>query len=267
MKQRPSAQDPIGVFDSGVGGLSILRAVRTALPAENLIYVADSAHLPYGEKPVAIIQQRAAVISEFLLTQGAKAILVACNTATAAAIDFLRNRFDVPFIGVEPAVKPAVAMTRSRIVGVLATGATTASVRLGKLLQRFGSGAELIVQPCPGLVDRVEAAQFDDEQTLQLVRRYVSPLIERGADTLVLGCTHYPFLESAIRAAASDGVSIIDTGEPVARELARRLEALGLTRIGNDGCETFWTSGTPQTVAAMISRLWGRPIEVDLLPY
>lgn len=247
--------------------MSILRAMRAALPAEELIYVADSVHLPYGEKSVGFIEQRATAISEFLLAQGAKTIVVACNTATAAAIDQLRRRFDVPFIGVEPAVKPAVALTRSGIVGVLATGATTASVRLGNLLQRFGNGVEVIVQPCPGLVDRVEAGQFDDAGTLQLVHSYVAPLIERGADTLVLGCTHYPFLESAIRAAAGVGVGIIDTGEPVARELVRRLEMHGLSRNGNDGRVTFWTSGTPQTVAAMISRLWGRPIEVGLLPY
>jgi glutamate racemase len=172
---------PIGVFDSGVGGLSILRAVRSALPAEDLIYVADSGYLPYGEKPVAFIQQRAAAISGFLQAQGAKAILVACNTATATAIDHLRECFEMPFIGVEPAVKPAAALTRSGIVGVLATGATTASVRLGSLLQRFGSGVEVIVQPCPGLVEKVEAAQFDTAETRALVSDYVAPLIARGA--------------------------------------------------------------------------------------
>lgn len=260
------AERPIGVFDSGIGGLSILRAVRNALPAEDFTYVADSGYLPYGEKPIAFIEQRAATVSEFLLAQGAKAILVACNTATAAAIESLRRRFDVPFVGVEPAVKPAAALTRTGVIGVLATGATTASVRMGSLLQRFGGGVEFIVQSCPGLVEQVEAGQANSAETLQLVRGYVAPLIERGADTLVLGCTHYPFLDSVIRVAAGAGVNIIDTGEPVARELVRRLQALGLTRNARNGNETFWTSGTPQAVGAMISQFWGRAVEVRLLP-
>jgi glutamate racemase len=265
-KPMSGAGQPIGVFDSGVGGLSILRAVRSALPAEELIYVADTGYLPYGEKPVAFIQQRATAISEFLQARGAKAILVACNTATATAIDHLRQRFELPFIGVEPAVKPAAALTRSGVIGVLATGATTASVRLGSLLQRFASGVEVIVQPCPGLVEKVEAAQCETAETLALVQSYVAPLVARGADTLVLGCTHYPFLEPAIRAAAGDTGRLLDTGEPVARGLARRLDALGIARNGGRGGETFWTSGTPQAVAAMVGRLWGDAVEVRSLP-
>ncbi len=262
MSVAAAAAQPVGAFDSGLGGLSILRAVRARLPHEDLIYVADAGYLPYGEKTVAEIQTRALTVSEFLIAQGAKAILVACNTATAAAIELLRERLPVPFVGVEPAIKPAVSMTRSGRIGVLATGATTGSVRLGNLLRRFGHSVEIIVQPCPGLVEQVEAGLAGSDETRRMVEGYVQPLVARGIDTLVLGCTHYPFLEQAIRAAAGPSVTLLDTGEPVARELARQLETRGLARSHGQGDERFWTSGTPASLAARIAPLWGRRVEV-----
>lgn len=250
---------PVGVFDSGVGGLSILRAVRDALPAEHLLYLADAGHLPYGDKPVSEIRARAQAVTEFLLSQGAKAIVVACNTATAAAIDELRERFRVPFVGVEPAVKPAAGLTRSGVVGLLVTGSTGTSARLDRLLQRYGSRVEIMVQPCPGLVEQVEREAFDDEQTLALLRSYIEPLLKRGADTLILGCTHYVFLEPAIRRIAGPQVTVLETGAPVAQELARRLESQRLTRYGSAGTEVFWTTGSAEHLTRLLGRVWPRP--------
>ena len=260
MNLEPEA--PVGAFDSGIGGLSILRAVRGALPAEHLLYVADAGHLPYGEKTIAQIEARAHAITEFLLDQGAKAILLACNTATAAAIDSLRHRFAVPFVGVEPAVKPAAALTRSGVVGLLVTGSTGSSARLDRLLQRFASHIQVLVQPCPGLVEQVERAAFEEPATAQLLRRYIEPLLEQGADTLILGCTHYAFLEPAIRRLAGPHVNVLETGAPVAQELRRQLAEHHLLREAGQGAETFWTTGSPELLARLVQRVWTHPAPV-----
>jgi glutamate racemase len=197
--------DPIGVFDSGVGGLTVLREIRRELPQEALLYVADSGHAPYGDKPHQAIIARSLAISEFLIGQGAKAIVVACNTATAAAVSELRARYSLPIVAMEPAVKPAVARTRSGVVGVLATSQTAASHRFVQLLGRFNVGAEVLVQPCPGLVERIEAGDLDGGTTRALVADYLTPLLEQGADTLVLGCTHYPILTPLIHGSFCNG--------------------------------------------------------------
>lgn len=262
-----NASEAIGVFDSGVGGLSVLRAVRAALPAEDLMYVADSAHVPYGDKPEHFIEARAIAVSEFLLSQGAKAIVVACNTATSAAIVALRARFAAPIIGMEPAVKPAACTTRSGVVGVLATSGTLASGKFAGLLHRFGDKAEVCVQACAGLVERVEAGDIASDATRALLASYVIPLVRDGADTLVLGCTHYPFLTPLIQAIAGPEVAILDPSPAVARELKRRLEEHGLmTTTDRPGATTFWTSGTPSVVRPVISMLWAGDVEVRPLP-
>jgi glutamate racemase len=254
---------PIGVFDSGVGGLSVLRAIRRELPGEDLLYVADSAHVPYGDKPVAFIQQRSLAVAEFLLRLEAKAIVVACNTATSAAVAMLRERFQVPIVGMEPAVKPALTHTRSGVVGVLATAGTVNSDKFANLLARVGNGAEVVVQPCPGFVEAVERGELDGNETYSLVERTIVPLLQRGADTLVLGCTHYPFLRTLIEQIAGPAVSVVDPSPAVARELRRRLVEQRLLSGGTgEGSERFWSSASPQRVQPLIAQLWGRDVDV-----
>jgi glutamate racemase len=254
---------PIGVFDSGVGGISVLREIRRELPHEDLLYVADSAHAPYGDKPTEVIVQRALAVTEFLLTQGAKAVVVACNTATGAAAQALRGRYRIPIIAMEPAVKPAVAHTRSGVVGVLATSQTLASHNFVRLLGRFNAGAEVLVQPCPGLVERVEAGDLEGEATRALLAAYLTPLLAQGADTLVLGCTHYPHLRPLIADLAGPEVLIMDSGAAVARQVRRRLEEAGLLAAeGRTGTEQFWTSGRSDLARGLIGRLWGAGLEV-----
>jgi glutamate racemase len=259
--------DPIGVFDSGVGGLSVLRDIRRELPLEDLLYVADSGHAPYGDKPQEVIAGRALAVTEFLLAEGAKAVVVACNTATAAAAQALRARFAVPIIAMEPAVKPAVASSRSGVVGVLATSQTAASHKFVQLLGRLNVGAEVLVQPCPGLVERVEAGDLDGEATRALLADYLMPLLEQGADTLVLGCTHYPHLTPLIQDLAGPQVTVMSSGAAVARQLRRRLDEVRLLALeARPGTERFWTSGPPDRARALIARLWGAPVEVTALP-
>ena len=183
----------IGVFDSGVGGLSVLRHIRAVMPEERLIYVADSAHVPYGDKSDAYIEDRSRILTRFLVEQGACAVVIACNTATAAAAAALRAEFALPIIGMEPALKPAVAATSSGVVGVLATVGTLESARFAALLERFAGDVQIITQASPGLVEQVERADLAGPQTRALVERYTRPLLARGADTIILGCTHYPF--------------------------------------------------------------------------
>jgi glutamate racemase len=260
-------QQPIGIFDSGLGGLSVARHIRALLPAEDLRYVADSAHIPYGAKPAAFVIERSLAIGEFLLEQGAKAIVVACNTATAAAVTELRARFDVPIVAMEPGVKPAVELTLSGVVGVLATEGTLGSLRFRSLVERYGSEARVVVQPCHGWVEQVESGELGSAEAEALVHRTVEPLLRLGADTLVLGCTHYPFLVDTIRKVAGDQIGIIDTGGAVARELKRRLAQAGLLREpSRPGEERFWTSGEVALVRPMLERLWGLQTVLRKLP-
>jgi glutamate racemase len=261
------AEDPIGVFDSGVGGLSVLREIRRELPGEHLLYVADSGHAPYGDKPAELIEARAVAIIEFLISQRAKAIVVACNTATGVAIRMLRARFSLPIIAMEPAVKPAAAHTRSGVVGVLATSRTIASDNFARLHERFGTEVKILMQACPGLVEQVEAGDLQGARTRALIERYVAPLVVQGADTIVLGCTHYPFLAALIREIAGPGVAIIDPSAAIARELRRRLAAAQLLSTGSrGGTEQFWTSSTPDASRPVIAQLWQVGIAVHHMP-
>ncbi len=258
---------PIGVFDSGVGGLSVLREIRTALPQENLIYVADSGSAPYGDRPREFIRERAETIVEFLIGERVKAIVVACNTATAVAIQALRSRFTIAIVAMEPPVKPAAAISRSGVIGVLATSRTLASESFARLAEKYGKGVRILLQPCPGLMEQVEKAELDGPRTKELVASYLRPLLDRGADTIVLGCTHYPFLLPIIRAIAGPTVSVIDPAAAVARQLRRRLNAgKSLSSTGNPGTERFWTSGAPDQVKPVVARLWGKHVDVHSLP-
>jgi glutamate racemase len=256
---------PIGVFDSGVGGLSVFRAIREELPLEDLIYVGDSGFAPYGDRSHEFVQGRAAAITEFLVAEGSKAVVVACNTATGIAVDLLRCRFhDVPIVAVEPAVKPAATMTKTGVVGVLATSGTLASPNVTRLLNKYGVHVEILTQAGPGLVEQVEKGELSGGATRALLEKYVPPLIAKGADVLVLGCTHYPFLAAEIRDLVGPGVEIIDPATAVARELRRRLDAGGLLSTGDRmSTQRFLTTGTPTGVAAIMSQLLGTTIDVE----
>ncbi|OGT91500.1 MAG: glutamate racemase [Gammaproteobacteria bacterium RIFOXYA12_FULL_61_12] len=263
-----TSQQPIGVFDSGVGGLSVLAHIRRRLPRERLIYAADSAHVPYGDKPTAEIRRRSLAVAESLLGLGAKALVVACNTATAVAIHDLRNHYPhLPIVGMEPGVKPAVAQSRARKVGVLATTGTLRSGRFSHLLERHGGGAEVIMQPCPGLVERVERGELSDGITEALLKRYLEPLLENGVDSLVLGCTHYPFLIPLIERLAGPGVTVIDTGPAVARQVEQRLSGQDLLNGHQAGGGIrFFTSGELDRHRSMFERLWGESLLLESLP-
>jgi glutamate racemase len=260
-----TAAPAIGVFDSGVGGLSVLKHVRAALPRHRLLYVADSGHVPYGDKTPEHIRERSFTITSFLIEQGAEVVVIACNTATAAAATSLRARFSIPIVGMEPAVKPAVAATRTGVVGVLATVGTLESAKFAALLEQYAGDVEIVAQACPGLVEQVEAADLDTPATRTLLERYTQPLLARGADTLVLGCTHYPFLRPQIAALVGSGVTLIDTGEAVAKQVVRRLPpaASGAAEAVPD--ESFWTTGDIGAARRIVPRLWGRPVAVSAL--
>ncbi len=262
-------QGPIGVFDSGVGGLSVLRHIRAALPSEDLLYFADSGCAPYGDKPEAVILARSLNIAGFLLERGAKALVVACNTATAAAIAPLRQRYpNLPLIGVEPALKPAARLTHSGTVGVLATSGTLASAKFEILHQRIAAetGIRFLLQPCPGLANQIEKGELRSAKTAALIERYVLPLLDGGADTLVLGCTHYPFvrplMEDCLRHHGRQAVQMLDTGEPVTRQLITLLRQAGLQRApGATGTVAGFTSGGTRELAAAFANLlqWTPP--------
>ena len=256
----------IGVFDSGVGGLSVLHHIRQTLPNERLIYVADSAHVPYGDKSAQYIEHRAITLTRFLIEQGADAIVIACNTATAAAAATLRSQFNLPIVGMEPAVKPAVAATKSGIIGVLATIGTLESARFAALLERYAGEVKIVTQGCPGLVEQVESGDLHGIRTRELIERYTTPLLARGADTLILGCTHYPFLSNLIRDVVGEHITLIDTGEAVARHLQRRLLSELPCRTAAQPDEFFYTSGDCAQATRTMSSLWGSTIEAQSLP-
>lgn len=254
---------PIGVFDSGIGGLSVLRHIRAQLPHEHLLYFADSGFAPYGNKPEGVIVDRSLQIAHFLLQRGAKALVVACNTATAASIKALREFYPtLPVVGVEPGLKPAAALSQTRIVGVLATQRTLASEKF-KLLQEQITAAtniHFLLQACVGLANQIEKGELDSPATATMVTRFVSPLLQKGADTLVLGCTHYPFVQSLIekivRSETAKPVTIIDTGDAVARQLARLLMQHEQNRMADDtGSLHAFTTGSQAALSAAFANL------------
>ena len=258
---------PIGVFDSGVGGLSLLRCIREELPEEDLIYVADSGYAPYGDKSSEYIEKRSFAVTEFLVEQKAKAIVVACNTATAAAIAKMRTLFDLPIIGMEPGVKPAIAASQSKTVGIMATTETLKSEKFRLLTDRFCNDCNIVTQACPGLVEQVEQYDLSDRKTIELLERYVGAILEKGADIIVLGCTHYLFLADLIREMAGKDIKVIDTGLAVAKEVGRRLkEADILLNSNKNGNEKFWTSGNIINTGRIIKQLWNEDAVVEPLP-
>lgn len=255
-----------GVFDSGVGGLSVLAHIHRHLPAERLLYVADSAYMPYGCRASRDVEKRCLKLARFFVEHEAKALVVACNTATSMAIDALRQQLDIPVIGMEPAIKPAVSGSRAGVVGVLATIGTVNSSKFNLLMSRYAGHARLIVQPAPGLVECVERGELQAKQTRDLLATYLEPLMAAGMDTLVLGCTHYPFLMPLIRQLLGEEVMIVDTGPAIARELGRQLDRHRLRAAdGMAGSVRFRSTGDISTVEPLMARLWGERTGVSSL--
>jgi glutamate racemase len=258
---------PIGVLDSGVGGLSLLRAIQAELPQENLLYVADSAHAPYGDKSPAWISARSAQIISFLVGQQCKAVVIACNTITAVAVSELRDSFAIPIIAIEPAIKPAAVMTQSGVIAVMATTRTLHSESLQRLRRRYAAGVEVLFVPCPGLADKVESVDLHSSEVEQLLRSLLTPALDKGVDTLVLGCTHYPFLLNSIQRVVGPDVQIIDPSAAVAAEVGRRLQALDLLSTQQTpGILAFCSSAAQDKARSIMSTLLGQPLSVAALP-
>ena len=265
----PSPDAPIGIFDSGVGGLSVLRHIRAQLPHEHLMYFADSGFAPYGGKPERLVIERVLAIGAFLVAQGAKAIVVACNTATVAAITNLRARYPgMPIVGVEPGLKPAAAATKSGIVGVLATERTLLGPKFLLLRDQIAAstGARFLLQPCIGLADQIECGQLASEATDSLLRRFIAPLLDQGADTLVLGCTHYPLVQASIErliaAHTAQPVTLVDTGAAVARQLERLLASGAIARPAT-AAGAARLDGYTSASAAALSAAFGGLLGLD----
>ncbi len=250
---------PIGVFDSGVGGLSIVRQLLRTVPGIPLLYLADQAHVPYGDRSLEEVRRYAYGITDYLLGQGANVIVVACNTASAAALHALRSRYpQTPFVGMEPAVKPAAQTTRSGVVGVLATPATFQGVLFASVVERFSAGARIMEQTLPGLVERIEAGDLQGPRTRAIVEQGLQPLLELGADTIVLACTHYPFIIPLLQTLVPNGVQVIDPSPAIARQTARVLRQQFVEpQETSPGDLNLLTTGDPQRLAAMAEQLIG----------
>lgn len=257
---------PVGIFDSGVGGLSVLRHIQAQLPNEHLLYFADSGFAPYGDKPEDVVIGRVLGVAAFLVGRGVKALVVACNTATVAAVRVLRERYpDMPIVGVEPGLKPGAASTRNGTVGVLATERTLAGEKFLLLRDQIvdATGARFLLQPCVGLADQIEFGEPGAPALDAMLERYIAPLLAQGADTLVLGCTHYPLvqasIEEVIRRHTDAEVALIDTGDAVARQLARLLEAAGLLRVDAEAARLEgFTSASGAALSAAFASLLGQ---------
>jgi len=250
-------------MDSGVGGISVLHHIRKLLPHESIYYIADSLYAPYGHKAPITITERCFAMSDFLIAQGVKAIVVACNTATAAAIKAMRERYSLPIIGMEPAVKPAVLASKNGIIGVLATVGTIKSAQYAALLEAYGAGVTVLAQGCDGLVECVESGALADNTARQLLNQYLTPLLDGGADTIVLGCTHYPFLRPLIVEIVGPDVAVIDTGQAVSAQLQKKLLIAGL--IANHTQQPnliFWTNSQSSQASQVMQQLYGEAVEV-----
>lgn len=250
---------PIGIFDSGVGGLSVLRAMRELMPEEPVIYLGDQGHVPYGPRPLEQVRNFSKAITRFLLDQNSKLIVVACNTASAAALHFLRDSFpEVSFVGMEPAVKPAAENTRSGMVGVLATPATFQGALYASVLERFANGVQVLQDTCPGLVGQIEKGNLDGNETRAILEDALRSMLDRGIDTVVLGCTHYPFVIPLIEQIAGENVRVIDPAPAVAKQAKRLLAADGMKNpAGKRAQIRFYTSGNVPAFVSLLPILLG----------
>jgi len=249
---------PIGVFDSGVGGLCVLQALRRLLPAEDLVYFADQAHFPYGPRDAAEVRALSLAAVQALLAERAKLIVVACNTASSAALSELRARFSLPIVGIEPAVKPACALTRLGRVGVLATDGTVQGEKLQQLIARVAGGVEVVTAPAPGLVELVERGELTGPAAEAAVRAAVGPLRDAGVDVVALGCTHFAFLRPLVQRVLGEGVTVLEPAEAVARQAARLLDQHGLrAACARAGAVRYRSSAGDEVIAAAVARLLG----------
>jgi glutamate racemase len=267
LKSVPINSQAIGVFDSGIGGLSIAKCIHQNLPHENLIYVADSQFAPYGDKSSANIIERVNKIADWLINQQVKAIVVACNTATVSAIDQLRLRVSIPIIGVEPAIKPAAIHSKTQKIALLVTEATAVNTRFLSLVNKYKNGAEIYIQPCAGLVELIEQGLYESEQCRKRLNALLVPLLQSNIDTLVLGCTHYPFVRQLIQDIVGDKITIMETAQPVTEQLARQLEIKGLlASYEHISQQCFFSSKISHEQAQLMSVLFGENVSLQQLP-
>jgi glutamate racemase len=251
-----TARSPIGIFDSGIGGIAVLAEVRRLLPHEDIIYYADQAHFPYGPSPREEVRQRSAAVTRELIERGCKLIVVACNTATSAAISSLRDGFSVPFVSIEPALKPAAEQTLAGKVALLMTPGTARGDKLAALIDRYGAEVHVLKVEAPGLADRIESGDLESDETRLLVRRYLEPVTQQGADVLALGCTHYAFIRTLIEEEAGAGIAVLEPSEAVARQVRRVLQRERLLNPGeSSGRVVYLTSGDPAAFASVRDRL------------
>lgn len=255
---------PIGAFDSGVGGLSVLRALRSQLPAEDIIYFADQAHVPYGPRGLDEVRGFSEAIARFLLAQGAKLIVIPCNTASAAALYSLRESYpDLPIVGMEPAVKPAAEHTESGVVGVLATPTTFEGELYASVVERFAQGVTVLQDACPGLVEEIEAGRASGPGVRRILGAALGPMLAQGMDTVVLGCTHYPFAFDAIREIVGPMVRLVDPAPAIARRVESLLAERGLAAAHATGSTRYFTSGDPTTMQQRVRELLGEDTLVE----
>jgi glutamate racemase len=257
-----NSRAPIGIFDSGVGGLSVVGELRTVLPHEEFVYLADAAYCPYGDRPLEEIRGRSLDVARFLVRQDAKLIVVACNSASGAALETLRESLNVPIVGMEPAVKPAALTTRNGRVGVLATAATLQAERFDRLMANYAGDVEVVPQPAPGLVELVERGTTTGAEARAVLEPLLEPLRAARVDTVVLGCTHYPFLRSEISDILGPGVAVIDTGAAVARQVERVLTERDAKHPDGSGDLRIFTTGDPNRVARAVHSLLGSAVPV-----
>jgi len=254
---------PIGIFDSGVGGLSVAREIRRTLPAEDLLYVADTAYCPYGDRPLEEVRTRALAVGRYVEQAGAKLVVAACNTASGAALEQLRQALAIPVVGLEPPVKTGAAVTRNGKVGVMATAGTLASARFARLVRDHAKGVEIVPQACPGLADLIEEGHLEGERLHAWLERLTLPFKRAGVDTVVLGCTHYAFVSEPIARVLGPAVQLVDSAPAIARRTEHLLRGDAGRRTDGPGTFTVLTTGDPRKVAPVVARLWGAAVPVD----
>jgi glutamate racemase len=258
------SEQPIGIFDSGVGGLSITKYIHQCLPNEKLIYIADTQYAPYGNQSADVIAARVNFIAQTLMNKKIKALVIACNTATVNAIEQLRKTTNMPIIGVEPAIKPAALFSKTKKVALLVTQPTAINERFLALVEQYKNGSEVIIQPCPGLVEFIEQGQHNSQQCFALLESWLLPLINKGVDTLVLGCTHYPFVSAMITAIVGDKIKIMETAKPVTEQLSRQLALYNIKNNQEKSPQpTFLTTKHSSQLESLMSSLFKRKIKLE----
>jgi len=268
MTRKNKHHGAIGIFDSGVGGLSVLREIHNQYPAEDLIYIADQIHVPYGTRSRQQVLEYSEGIIRFLIHEGVKIIVLACNTASAVALAHLRKKYsDLPFVGMEPAVKPAAKETSTGVVGVLATPATFQGDLYASTVEKFARDVKVLQDTCPGLVDQIESGKIDHPRTREILQKALDPMLKQNVDKVVMGCTHYPFVIPLIKEIVGTQVRVIDPAPAVARQTGRLLESYGLEANGENGSVVFHSTGDPVKLAENISELIGIKTKVGELQW